>query len=94
MTSRPTLRTVAGAFLDEHVGASFVRGSGLQRSDCIRLCVKFCRKYWDRCVAELPQDPDPLTALSAAHAASILAEHKSAIEAPGTASMASPGWTS
>jgi hypothetical protein len=80
VTSRPTLRTVAGAFLDEHAGTSFVRGSGLQRSDCIRLCLKFCRKYWERSVAELPRDTDPLTAQAAEHATSILSEHKSAIE--------------
>jgi hypothetical protein len=79
VTSRPTLRTVAGAFLDEHTAGSFVRGSGLQRSDCIRLCLKFCRKYWERSIAELPRDSDPLTAPAAEHAASILAEHKSAI---------------
>jgi len=78
--SRPTLRTVAGAFLDEHASGAFVRGSGLQRSDCVRLCLKFCRKHWDRSIARQPRDCEPLATPAVEHAASILVAHRSTIE--------------
>ena len=80
MISRPTLRTVAGAFLDEHASGAFVRGSGLQRSDCVRLCLKFCRKHWDRSIADQPRDCEPLVSQAVQHAASILVAHRSMIE--------------
>jgi hypothetical protein len=78
--SRPTLRTVAGAFLDEHASGAFVRGSGLQRSDCIRLCLKFCRKHWDGSIADYPRDSEPLAGPAVEHASSILVSHRPTIE--------------